>query len=84
MSDVPAGSDTDGDTYPNLFETSAIGIIYGFDENDVNDLFDPNGDSAGTQYEEDECREQEHLIPDVTVYDSQDWSFDLTIKGKNQ
>lgn len=81
---VPDGSDTDGDTYPNEFETSAIGIIYGFDENDINDLFNPNGDSAGTQYEEDECREQEHLIPDVTAYDAQDWSFDLTTKGKNQ
>lgn len=84
MPNVPAGSDTDGDNYPNSFETSTDGVAYGFDPADISDLFDPNTNSAGFQYEEAKCIEQEHLIPDVRAYDPQDWSFDLTIKGKNQ
>ncbi len=82
--DVPAGSDRDGDNYPNSFETSTDGVAYNFDPDDINDLFDPNTNSSGFQYEEAKCMEQESLIPDVTIYDAQDWSFDLTTKGKNQ
>gem|GEM_PF-2243731 len=81
---APNGTlDTDGDCYPNSFETSSEGIAYGFDETDINDLFNPNTNSAGFRYEEEKCNDQEHLI-DVDEFDDQDWSFDLTIKGKNQ
>ena len=80
-----ATTDTDHDNYPDSFETSTDASSYGFTVGlTVDDSFAAGNNTAGHRYEEDKCREQEHLIQDVTAYDSQDWSFDLTIKGKNQ
>jgi len=82
---LPNGEDdTDGDAYPDYFENSLEGIEYGFDPNDIDDLYDRVTNSAGFRYEEEKCREQEHLIQDISVYDYLDWSFHSTIKGKNQ
>ena len=75
--------DTDGDQYPNSFEISDIGVVYGFDEDDITDIFNSATNSSGYQYEEDECRDVEDSI-DEAAFDSQDWSYGLTIKGKNQ
>ena len=78
-------ADTDHDSYPDSFETSSLGMNNSFTiSNTVDDSFAAGDNTAGHLYEERECRAQEHLIPDVTAYDGQDWSFDLTIKGKNQ
>ena len=81
---TPNGTDdTDGDGYPNSFENSDIGVIYGFDENDINDLYNQAANSSGFQYEEEECRDVEDGI-NASEFDGQDWSYGLTIKGKNQ
>jgi len=79
-----ATDDTDGDSYPDSFETSDVGVIYGFVVPEIDDSFAAGDDSAGHRYEEDECRAEELLI-NAAAYDAQDWSFGLsTIKGKNQ
>jgi hypothetical protein len=78
-------ADTDNDSYPDSFETSENGVSSGFTvSNIVDDSYAAGDNTAGHLYEEAKCREQEHLISDVTAYDDQDWSFDQTIVGKNQ
>lgn len=82
---LPNGTDdTDGDSYPDIFETSDVGLEYGFVVPEIDDSFGAGEDSAGHRYEEDECRAEEQLI-NAAAYDNQDWSFGLSkIKGKNQ
>jgi len=77
-------ADTDGDNYPDSFEISADGVEFGFDKDDIDDLFSPQTNSAGYRYEESKCNAQEHLIEDLDAYDDQDWSFDNFAKGINQ
>ena len=78
-----AQDDTDADNYPDDFELSEIGVLYGFTVPFTDDSFAAGEESAGHIYEEEECRFMEHLIL-VTEFDSQDWSYHSTNKGKNQ
>jgi len=77
--------DTDNDFYRDYWEDlSSAGIAYGFHSNDNSDEYG-NEFGSGYMYEEDNCRNLEHLISSIkTLYDLEDWSYDpnLIYQGK--
>lgn len=79
-------SDTDGDSYPDSFESAPIGQQFFFSIGSNDDFLqgvpsaDPNapfpGKSAGFNYEETECTNAAIQVM-ATQYDQFDWSYDL-------
>lgn len=74
--DVFPDPDTDGDLYPDEWEsTNPIAIAYGFDPDDGGDAYFQGSNSVGTNYEEDACNAVANAL-DVSQFDSSDWSKD--------